>query len=76
LSGVFTGGSVARGEECGEQLFRIRANLGCLTGTVSHTPVREGIATFNGWLLHFRAPSLTATGTACQTFFATVTGLP
>jgi hypothetical protein len=79
LTGAFTGGSVtlaAQAEGCGEQVFRIQANLGGLTGMVSRTPVVAGTATFNGWLLHFRAPALTSAGAACQTFFATVTGLP
>jgi hypothetical protein len=79
LTGAFKGGSVtlvAESEGCGEQLFRIEAALEGLTGTVSHTRVSGGTASFSGWLLHFRAPTLTPTGTACQTFFATVTGLP
>jgi hypothetical protein len=79
LTGAFAGGSVtltAQEEGCGKQLFRIQTSLAGLTGTVTKTPVSGGTASFNGWLVHFRAPSLTATGATCRTFFATVTGLP
>lgn len=75
LTGAFAGGSVtltAQEEGCGKQLFRIQASLAGLTGTANGTPVSRGTATFDGWLVHLRAP----TGTTCQTFFATVTGLP
>jgi len=78
LAGAFAGGSVtlAAQESCGLQLFHIQASLAGLTGTVNATPVSGGTATFNGWLVHFWALVLTATGTTCQTVFATVTGLP
>src|SRR6266511_208094 len=69
LAGAFAGGSVtlAAQESCGLHLFHIQASL----------DVEElQAATFNGWLVHFRALVLTATGTTCQTVFATVTGLP
>ncbi len=75
LTGAFGGGSVtlaAQEEGCGKQLFRIQASLAGLSGTANGTPVSGGTATFSGWLVHLRAP----TGTTCQTFFATVTGLP
>lgn len=79
LTGAFAGGSVtltAQEEGCGKQLFRIQASLAGLTGTVNRTPVSGRTATFSGWLVHFRALALTATGATCQTLFATVTGLP
>ena len=79
LTGAFAGGSVtltAQEEGCGKQLFRIQTSLTGLTGTVNRTPVSGGTATFNGWLVHFRALRVTATGAACRTLFATVTGLP
>jgi hypothetical protein len=79
LTGAFAGGSVALIAQeggCGKQLFRIQTSLAGLTGTVNGTPVSGGTATFNGWLVHFRAVTLTAPGAACRTFFATVTGLP
>jgi hypothetical protein len=79
LTGAFASGSVtltAQEEGCGKQLFRIQTSLAGLTGTVTRTPVSGGTASFNGWLIHFRALSLTATGATCRTFFATVTGLP
>jgi hypothetical protein len=79
LTGAFAGGSVtltAQEEGCGKQLFRIQTSLAGLTGTVNRTPVSGGTAAFNGWLVHFRALTLTATGAGCRTFFATVTGLP
>jgi hypothetical protein len=64
------------GGGCGKQLFRIQTSLAGLTGTVTRTPVSGGTASFNGWLVHLPALSLTATGATCRTFFATVTGLP
>jgi len=78
LAGAFAAGSVtlAAQERCGWQLFRLRASLAGLTGTVNRKPVSGGTATFDGWLVHFRALILTPTGTTCQTLFATVTGLP
>ena len=79
LAGAFTGGSVtlaAQDEDCGKQLFRIQAGLGGLSGAVNGTPVSGGTATFDGWLVHLRALVPTAAGVACQTIFATVTGLP
>jgi hypothetical protein len=79
LAGAFVGGSVTltgQEEGCGKQLFRVQTSLAGLTGTVNRTPVSEGTGAFNGWLVHFRALTLTAAGPACRTLFATVTGLP
>jgi hypothetical protein len=79
LTGAFAGGFVTLALQeagCGKQLFRIQTGLTGLAGTVNRTPVSGGTAAFNGWLVHFRALTLTPTGVACRTFFATVTGLP
>jgi hypothetical protein len=79
LTGAFAGGSVtlaAQEEGCGKQLFRIQTSLVGLSGAVNRAPVSGGTAAFSGWLVHFRALTLTASGAVCRTFFATVTGLP
>jgi hypothetical protein len=79
LSGAFAGGTVtlaAQAQGCGSQLFRIQASLVGLGGAANGKPVSGGTATFDGWLLHYRALTLTASGLKCQTLFATLTGLP